>query len=82
MLNIFDYDSIFRCWLALLRGFGLQLRASGGGLRASGFGALGLHVFGVEVASCIYSGNRGNGLGKIFFPFAMIQITHTGEGRV
>ena len=64
----FDYDPIFRCWLGLLRGFGLWAS-----------GALGLHVFGVEVASCIYSGNGGNDLGNIFFPFAIILITHTGE---
>jgi hypothetical protein len=81
----FDYD-----YIQVLVGFASWLWASasgsGCGLRASGFGALGalgLHVFGVEVASCIYSGNGGNYLGNIFFPFVIMIITHMGrEGRV
>ena len=58
-------------------GFGLW--ASGFGLR--GFGASGLHGFGIEVDSCIDTGNGGGDIGYMIlsFLFAIILITHTGE---
>ena len=58
------------CFVASVFGFGL--RGTGFGVRASGFGlwgfgALGLHGFGIEVASCVYSGNGGYDIGYIIF---------------
>ena len=62
--------------VGLLRGFGFELQALGFGLRglglrAAGFGLQGLRVLclhgGVEVASCIYSGNGGDDLGNLCF---------------
>ena len=67
--------------MGLLRGFGLWLRVLG--LRALGFGASGLHGFGIEVDSCVYPGNVGDDIGYRIFNFCdYANYPYGREGRV